>query len=93
MIIKIGKLCSNSASVSIFNKELFWKLNSWNSNKFTWFIRDMLEPLIIFTGYFVAYLKSWWELSSAYRLIFVIVVYSYFEKGCRKKCARDNPER
>ena len=20
-------------------------------------------------------------------------VYSYFEKGCRKKCARDNPER
>ena len=20
------------------------------------------------------------------------VVYSYFEKGCRKKCARDNPE-
>ena len=19
--------------------------------------------------------------------------YSYFEKGCRKKCARDNPER
>ena len=44
----------------------------------------MLAPLIIFTGYFVAYLKSWWELSSAYRLIFVIVVYSYFEKGCRK---------
>ena len=44
----------------------------------------MLEPLIIFTGYFVAYLKSWWELSSAYRLIFGIVVYSYFEKGCRK---------
>ena len=53
----------------------------------------MLEPLIILSGYFVAYLKSWWELSSAYRLIFVIVVYSYFEKGCRKKCARDNPER
>ena len=22
-----------------------------------------------------------------------IYVYSYFEKGCRKKCARDNPER
>ena len=21
------------------------------------------------------------------------VIYSYFEKGCRKKCARDNPER
>ena len=21
------------------------------------------------------------------------VVYSYFEKGCRKNCARDNPER
>ena len=21
------------------------------------------------------------------------LVYSYFEKGCRKKCARDNPER
>ena len=20
-------------------------------------------------------------------------IYSYFEKGCRKKCARDNPER
>ena len=20
-------------------------------------------------------------------------VYSYFEKGCQKKCARDNPER
>ena len=44
----------------------------------------MLEPLIILSGYFVAYLKSWWELSSAYRLIFVIVIYSYFEKGCRK---------
>ena len=24
---------------------------------------------------------------------FVETVYSYFEKGCRKKCARDNPER
>ena len=24
---------------------------------------------------------------------FVHVLYSYFEKGCRKKCARDNPER
>ena len=37
----------------------------------------MLEPLIIFTGNFVAYLKSSWrELSSAYRLIFVIVVYN-----------------
>ena len=22
-----------------------------------------------------------------------IYIYSYFEKGCRKKCARDNPER
>ena len=21
------------------------------------------------------------------------LVYSYFEKGCQKKCARDNPER
>ena len=20
-------------------------------------------------------------------------IYSYFEKGCREKCARDNPER
>ena len=53
----------------------------------------MLEPLIILSGYFVAYLKSCWELSSAYRLIFVIVIYSYFEKGYRKKCARDYPER
>ena len=23
----------------------------------------------------------------------IIITYSYFEKGCRKKCARDNPER
>ena len=23
----------------------------------------------------------------------VSFIYSYFEKGCRKKCARDNPER
>ena len=23
----------------------------------------------------------------------LLAVYSYFEKGCRKKCARDNPER
>ena len=23
----------------------------------------------------------------------VLCVYRYFEKGCRKKCARDNPER
>ena len=23
----------------------------------------------------------------------VLTVYSCFEKGCRKKCARDNPER
>ena len=67
MIINIGKLCSNSASVNILLTELFWKLNSWNINKFTWFNRDMLEPNIIITGYFVAYLKSWWELSSAYR--------------------------
>ena len=22
-----------------------------------------------------------------------IYIYSYFEKGCRKNCARDNPER
>ena len=22
-----------------------------------------------------------------------LVEYSYFERGCRKKCARDNPER
>ena len=22
-----------------------------------------------------------------------VSLYSYFEKGCRKKCARDNPER
>jgi len=23
---------------------------------------------------------------------FLIFIYSYFEKGCRKNCARDNPE-
>ena len=22
-----------------------------------------------------------------------VVVYSYYEKGCRRKCARDHPER
>ena len=24
---------------------------------------------------------------------FTVLVHSYFEKGCHKKCARDNPER
>ena len=45
----------------------------------------MLEPLIILSGYFVAYLKSWWELSSAYRLIFVIVVYTVCNCADRTK--------
>ena len=25
--------------------------------------------------------------------VFECTVYTYFEKGCRQKCARDNPER
>ena len=46
----------------------------------------MLEPLIIFTGYFFAYSKSsWWELLSAYRLIFVIVVYTVCNCADRTK--------
>ena len=27
------------------------------------------------------------------RSSFLKIIYRYFEKGCRKKCARDNPER
>ena len=32
-------------------------------------------------------------LSEAVSAASITAVYSYFEKGCRRKCARDNPER
>ena len=25
-------------------------------------------------------------------LLLLMIIYSYFKKGCRKTCARDNPE-
>ena len=32
-------------------------------------------------------------LMTATFCIGALTIYSYFEKGCRKKCTRDNPER
>ena len=42
---------------------------------------------MLLDGYIIYFLRS------EYLQEKTTSVYSYFEKGCRKKCARDNPER
>ena len=42
----------------------------------------------------IVFLKNWMVVLTLWCIIrFICIIYSYFEKGCRKKCARDNPER
>ena len=58
---------------------------------------DILDIEQAFSGYkCIDFINSpYWVLEKVQkkRRKDIWLIYSYFEKGCRKKCARDNPER
>ena len=59
-------------------------------------LEHFLETRLLFRSFYHE-LKNRPKLKALVLLFFygddVWSIYSYFEKGCRKKCARDNPER